>query len=1145
MKKLLFFTSSGVAVLALLFAGLNLVKSDDAVAIYKPRSAQKHSMTNGAQGAMEYMQMLKKNYYTGQVELSDIMESRRALKKYSGNRSKSNDMTWNSLGPDNIGGRTRAIWLNPNNNNHLVGGAVSGGLWQTFNAGNTWEPILSFNRNEEFFQHMPIASINRTGSGIYYVGTGSQHEYFNWSGAGTAGFVGGGLFRSTNPEGTDWELLFGPDELFNTNDEWITVDGIVLDPTNTERMWIAHNRGLDLYVHGNQNLEPRPAGLPITGQSCEDVKVSHDGQVIVASINRRGYISTNGGQNFQPITGTLTNGGNNILGEGGNARVEFAISPSDPDYIYASVVNQNQSLKGVVATFNRGETWTRIAPDVNSATPGQPVPFQPFGGVGGQGIWDCALSVNPLDPKHIFLGGLVIYSHKITGNSPSPTNWEQRSLYSTNYLNPFAVHPDIHDFIWDQNNVFYACTDGGFFKSDGMATEPSPTFYPSNQGYVTTQFYGIDHSDDGRTIGGTQDNGTLYQNLMGVTPNQSFEVFGGDGFDCAISSVRPNLLFGSSQNGVIYRSLGGGFAELISFFPSNDFTTDLRLIETENDPYSTRGTMWGVDTLYDAFVPEIMEWPNGDITLGYVPAGFTIQYNSAADQRELWTQTEEDMYYYAQSIICDSVFIPTLDTIDVIENLTIIDSVLTPLDTLFVLDCDTLSLPVDTTYAFLCDTLNIPMDTTFIDTCTIFQQQIFCVTIDTTYANFQDSLFCTVTDTTITFADSVFCNVIDTTYTFDTQYLYDTTYTYVTEEVFDLFVDCDTLFNYSDSLLLVDPVQSLFAIGLGLGNGIWVTRDALNTSIEPQWWLVSSTTQMVNTLEWSPDRDHLYIGTTNGQLQRISGFNQVYHADEVENLTTTTLISSGPPITDIAVDYSQGTGGPDGPPASSMVVVSRATYGTSDKVLRSMVAATTNSANSFSNIWNIEPGLSRMPAFSCVIEKDNPDIILAGTELGVFRTDDGGNTWVEANGGAMDRVPVLDLRQQYRDPWNVENSGVIYAGTHGRGIFDNGDFFQPTTSVDDNEGLLNMNTDVISQMNIFPNPMNTNGWVEFKLRDAGDVRALVFDINGKVVETIVRDKMPAGEHQIGFNVNPLSAGTYILVLEAGGEVKNGRFVVTK
>lgn len=1144
MKKRLLLGSMVVVAAAIVVALINPFQSSDHVAVYKPRSAKAH-MNYGAQGAMEYQNEIKKNYFTGQVEYEDILETRRAMTKYSRKKGKDNDMEWRTLGPDNIGGRTRALWLNPENNNHLIGGAITGGLWQTFNSGNSWTPVESFNKHEDFYQAMMVASIERTGSGYYYIGTGSQHENLNVSGGGTVGFVGGGLFRSTNTEGTEWERLFGPDVLWNTSQQWLTVDAIVKDPNNPEKLWIGHSGGLDSYIHGNADLEPRPSGWPVG--PCEDIQISEDGSVMVASVNRRGYISTDGGASFDAITGTLANGGNNIIGAGGNGRVEFAIAPSDPDYIYAAVVNTNNSLRGVIATFDGGANWYRIALDVNSSSGGQPVPFQPFGGVGGQGVWDCALGVNPINPKHIFLGGLVIYSWSTTSQTPVLAGWEQRSLYSTNYLNPFAVHPDIHYFVWDQNNVFYAATDGGFFKSNDMATSPSPTFYPANQGYVTTQFYGIAHGDDDRTIGGTQDNGTLYQNQMGATVNQGVEVFGGDGFDCEISSIRTNLLFGTSQFGNIFRSLGGGFGESISppLVTSGDFTTNIRLVETENDPYSTRGSIWKVDTLYAAFEDDYQEWENGDITLGYMPEGFTVNYQSAADQRPLNQVLEENLYYYQRRILRDTVETSFLDTVDVIMNIDIIDSLVFPVDTTIVLDCDTMEYPVDTTYVVQCDTFNIPMDSTFIDTCTVFQEQIFCVDIDTIYDNYQDVQFCFNTDTNITYMDSVTCTPIDTVITYETEFIYDTTYTYVTEEVFEEIINRDTLFYVSDSLLLVDPIQSLFVVGHGMGVGIFVTRDALNTGIDPEYWNVSNTTQMVNCLEWSPDRNHLYIGTAGGQLIRISGFNQVYHEEDVEeNLTTQILINSGAPISDIAVDYSEGTGGPDVDPASETVVVTRSTYGTTDKVLRSTVAASTSSTNSFSSIWNVPSPLDRMPVYSCVIAKSDPNTILVGTEAGIFRTTNGGGTWVEENGGNMDRVPVLDLRQQYKDPWNVQNSGVIYAGTHGRGIFDNGDYIDPNTSVPEGENEIT-NLPVLGGMTIFPNPMTSNGAVEFKLNKNSNVRITIFNINGQVVENIVRDNMPSGEQLVRFDANRLSSGTYILNLEAGEERQSGRFIVTK
>src|SRR5690606_34679165 len=141
--------------------------------------------------------------------------------------------------------------------------------------------------------------------------------------------------------------------------------------------------------------------------------------------------------------------------------------------------------------------------------------------------------------------------------------------------------------------IFFRAADGGFFKSNNIATAASPTFYPANKGNDTTQFYGLAHSNDERTVDGPQDNGALYENKLGVTPNSGIELLGGDGFDCEISFLRPTLVIGSNQNGNVLRSLGSAFGENVSpNVQSNDFTTNIRLVEVQNDPYSTRGFMW-------------------------------------------------------------------------------------------------------------------------------------------------------------------------------------------------------------------------------------------------------------------------------------------------------------------------------------------------------------------------------------------------------------------------------------------------------------------------------------------------------------------------------------------------------------------------
>ena len=63
---------------------------------------------------------------------------------------------------------------------------------------------------------------------------------------------------------------------------------------------------------------------------------------------------------------------------------------------------------------------------------------------------------------------------------------------------------------------------------------------------------------------------------------------------------------------------------------------------------------------------------------------------------------------------------------------------------------------------------------------------------------------------------------------------------------------------------------------------------------------------------------------------------------------------------------------------------------------------------------------------------DNTDTsgktLLAGTDIGVFRSTDGGSTWAAFNLDAIPAVPVFDLEQN--------KNGLIFAGTHGRGAFD-------------------------------------------------------------------------------------------------------------
>ena len=66
--------------------------------------------------------------------------------------------------------------------------------------------------------------------------------------------------------------------------------------------------------------------------------------------------------------------------------------------------------------------------------------------------------------------------------------------------------------------------------------------------------------------------------------------------------------------------------------------------------------------------------------------------------------------------------------------------------------------------------------------------------------------------------------------------------------------------------------------------------------------------------------------------------------------------------------------------------------------------------------------------------------IYAATDIGIFHSADGGQTWQAANnGGSMPTVPVYDLQQN--------QNGTVFAATHGRGVFQLGPPPSPTPTL--------------------------------------------------------------------------------------------------
>ncbi len=494
-----------------------------------------------AKGMKQYLFDMRVNQNTGRFDAADVLAARKEVLNYrlssATNKRSAVNLEWEEMGPDNVGGRCRAILIDKDNPNKMLAGGVSGGLFKSNNGGLSWEPH-PFNKQPYY---TGISSIKQAPNGDIYIGTGEGFG-FAYNGVtipsfSAPTFIGSGIFKSTDG-GETFNLLPStiPSENVN-NDTWSITSEIAIDPNNSNRVYAATFKGLKISTDGGTSWTDASGLLPADfDRESQDVETSTNG-FVHAVINNKYYRSTDGFQ-FSNMMGV------NEFPNSPVGRIEMAVSPSDPNYVYA-LIAQGQGTRGVYKSTDGGDSWElMLAGDANTFNP-----------LGGQGGWNNTIAVDPSNKERIVLAGqLEVWSY-----SPQ-FGWNLIAFWQSDApTNPYYVHADNHEIIFNpQNpNVLYIGNDGGVYQSLN-ASERFPTFLMRNKGFNVTQFYGIGSSLDGKVIGGTQDNGTQYIPLNLNTRLSAVEVQGGDGGKSEISKINPNAMFASIYGGQVYRSSNGG-----------------------------------------------------------------------------------------------------------------------------------------------------------------------------------------------------------------------------------------------------------------------------------------------------------------------------------------------------------------------------------------------------------------------------------------------------------------------------------------------------------------------------------------------------------------------------------------------------------
>jgi hypothetical protein len=79
----------------------------------------------------------------------------------------------------------------------------------------------------------------------------------------------------------------------------------------------------------------------------------------------------------------------------------------------------------------------------------------------------------------------------------------------------------------------------------------------------------------------------------------------------------------------------------------------------------------------------------------------------------------------------------------------------------------------------------------------------------------------------------------------------------------------------------------------------------------------------------------------------------------------------------------------------------------------------------------------------------------------------------------------------------------------------------------------------------YPNPFNSMCNVKFSMCNAGNVKLLVYDVQGREVQTLVNESLKPGTYEVSFDGSRLNSGVYFYRLVTDGYRETKKMIMIK
>lgn len=331
-------------------------------------------------GFSQYMKDIKTEFGKDKISYSQnylMREYNKARKNRPAVLKAAPEVTWVKRGPYNVAGRTRGLIIDPDDSTAQTwfAATATGGVWKTINGGSSWEHIT----NEIPYLATTTIAMAPSNIQVLYLGTGESFP-------GSALTIGGGIFKSTN-KGLHWNQL----AFTANNSDFEYINRIIINPDNDSIVLAATNTGIFKTTDGGANWKKKyTASGAVEDLTCDTSDFNYQ----YAGVNGVGIVrSIDAGETWQ------------LKSEGiiGGNRFEVAVSPVNPNNIFTSVAGNSEAK--VYFSNDKAESWTTFYDSIFLVDD-----------ILVQGDYNNTIEAHPYDENTVFVGGVNLW--KITfGNN--------------------------------------------------------------------------------------------------------------------------------------------------------------------------------------------------------------------------------------------------------------------------------------------------------------------------------------------------------------------------------------------------------------------------------------------------------------------------------------------------------------------------------------------------------------------------------------------------------------------------------------------------------------------------------------------------------------------------------------------------------